>query len=370
MRNSGCAATADQAIALDLLRGFSAVAVFVCHVRNESFVAYHNLPASQHSFWITLLFAGSRLANEAVMVFFALSGYLVCGAVLRRCKEGCFCLRDYAMDRATRIFLPLVPACLISAVLQLFLFHLPVSGTQLALNLLGLNDVFACTLHLDAPLWTLAYEIWFYVVAGALAYLWCRYGRKNPWWLAVAAAIAVFGMFVAARYLLLWAAAGAFALVPDDRRTRALAIWGVSIAIGGTMLFEIQAQAPHAVSALWKPGFLSAALICLGTAMTLPFLSGPQTSKCLSRVARPSKGLSRVSYSLYLFHFPANMCLNILFPTFAVISWASVALFSARLAICLLAVMIAYALFEAHTIRLKGLLRFRLLPESQQVRPA
>jgi hypothetical protein len=39
---------------------------------------------------------------------------------------------------------------------------------DLAINIVGLNGVIANRLRINAPLWTLAYEIWFYVIAGAL----------------------------------------------------------------------------------------------------------------------------------------------------------------------------------------------------------
>ncbi len=157
-------------IGLDLLRGLAAIEVFVGHVRDHSFVAYAALPADQHSPFMAAFFALTRMGREAVLVFFALSGFLVFGQVIRRLREGRFDLGTYCIDRTTRIFLPLVPACIISVLLGWLVFHTPVDSAQLLFNVVGLNGVLADTLHMNAPLWTLSYEIWFYVVAGAIGY--------------------------------------------------------------------------------------------------------------------------------------------------------------------------------------------------------
>lgn len=42
---------------------------------------------------------------------------------------------------------------------------------QLTLNMVGLNELFGQTVSANAPLWSLAYEIWFYVFGGAFAYM-------------------------------------------------------------------------------------------------------------------------------------------------------------------------------------------------------
>ena len=102
-------------VALDLLRGLAAFEVFLCHVRGGSFVEYGALPAGEKTHFVAALFLLSRLGDEAGMVFFILSGFLVGGQIVRHVQEKRFNLASYAVDRLTRILVPLVPACLLTA---------------------------------------------------------------------------------------------------------------------------------------------------------------------------------------------------------------------------------------------------------------
>jgi peptidoglycan/LPS O-acetylase OafA/YrhL len=70
-------------IVLDLVRGLAAVMVMLVHVRLRSFVELGGLAPNQQS-WRT------------------------------------FSLRDYSIDRCSRIFLPLIPACLLTALIGHF----------------------------------------------------------------------------------------------------------------------------------------------------------------------------------------------------------------------------------------------------------
>lgn len=99
-------------IALDLARGLAALTVLFYHVRGSSWVELGILPVAQRSLASEVFFGLNRLGNEAVMVFFALSGFLVGGKVIERIRGGRFDAGHYAVDRATRILIPLVrPAC-------------------------------------------------------------------------------------------------------------------------------------------------------------------------------------------------------------------------------------------------------------------
>jgi peptidoglycan/LPS O-acetylase OafA/YrhL len=59
---------------------------------------------------VGIFFAATRLGGEAVLLFFVLSGFLVGGRIIRRAKSRTFSLKDYSVDRCSRILLPLIPA--------------------------------------------------------------------------------------------------------------------------------------------------------------------------------------------------------------------------------------------------------------------
>jgi len=60
------------------------------------------------------LFFIRRLANEAVTVFFVLSGYLVGGKLIEVGINGKLAVRNYCIDRSVRIYLPIIPAVVLT----------------------------------------------------------------------------------------------------------------------------------------------------------------------------------------------------------------------------------------------------------------
>jgi peptidoglycan/LPS O-acetylase OafA/YrhL len=195
------------AIALDILRGLAAFEVFLTHVRGASFVEYAALPATQHSAPVAALFGMTRLGREAVLVFFVLSGYLVFGQVIRRLAEQRFDLKSYVIDRVTRIFVPLIPACAFTAILAWAAYGSPINAKQLLLHIAGLNGILTDTFSTNAPLWTLGYEIWFYILAGALGYLIAGRLKSNAAFLVLACGAAIFSVRDA-HFLLYWIMGG------------------------------------------------------------------------------------------------------------------------------------------------------------------
>ena len=104
---------------LDLARWFAATIVFLGHLRVPLFLGYASLPAGDRGPLISIWYFITGCAGEAVTVFFVLSGYLVGAMGLAKARAGRFAPREYAIDRATRIFLPYVPALVLTACLDL-----------------------------------------------------------------------------------------------------------------------------------------------------------------------------------------------------------------------------------------------------------
>jgi peptidoglycan/LPS O-acetylase OafA/YrhL len=189
-------------VALDLIRGLAALLVVLVHVRQTAFVDYTALPPTTHGVSTALFYGLTRSGNEAVLVFFVLSGLLVGGQIVSRVMNGRFDWANYAIDRVSRIFLPLIPAVLISAALgYLVLGHWP-GPLQMLANAFGLNGVVTETMIENRPLWSLAYEIWFYVIGGALAYIFSR--GPNLWSVGLLSAGTFCMAALDSRYFLFW----------------------------------------------------------------------------------------------------------------------------------------------------------------------
>lgn len=345
-------------IALDLLRGLAALEVFFRHARGASFVEYSELPRQQHTVLIEAFYTVTRMGHEAVMVFFVLSGYLVFGSVLRRSSEGRFKLSDYIVDRTTRIFLPLIPACIFAAVVARVFDGSPWEPGQVLANMFGLNGIFAETMLMNTPLWTLAYEIWFYVVAGALGYLIVSKFQSKRALLVLAVGTAVFTV-LDARYLLFWMLAGFVVWMLKTPHRNAMGAVGLGVALLGVALYEFSATRWFSIS-VHLPQASAEFLICAGTILAIPLLCAAKTNDRLRILERPAKWLSAISFSLYLFHYPVLCVVGRWLPRSASISTHAFGFFALLMLITLVIVSLFYMAFERNTPRLRRYVNSRI----------
>src|SRR5690349_6415685 len=142
---------------LEALRGFAAIYVVVYHV-------LMHVQLKVAGFDLLFFF---RFGQEAVILFFLLSGFVIKYS-FERSKDKSF--KSYFLKRFTRIFIPLLFVLVLSYALQSVaagrLIN-PAAGTLMA-NLCMLQDVnvkpnvFFSTYMGNAPLWSLAFEWWFY----------------------------------------------------------------------------------------------------------------------------------------------------------------------------------------------------------------
>lgn len=173
--------TRDQSRQLDSIRALSALIVLFGHT-NQTLL----LPTLQKGTTVVGYFT-----QLSVMVFFVLSGFLIGKSVYNNsAKNGAFDIVQYGRDRALRLYPPLIAALvlmvLIAAVAPLFfpsgthsLLSIPgvtfvrSEYTVVAKELFGaltfLNGFKTNTPTVNGPLWSLSYEAWYYVLAGALA---------------------------------------------------------------------------------------------------------------------------------------------------------------------------------------------------------
>ena len=92
---------------LDWLRFTAALMVVMVHARGANWVEWGRLEETSRTKLVAVFFALTRTGSEWVTVFFVLSGFLVGGKVLERVAKGTFDLRVYAIDRFSRIWVPL-----------------------------------------------------------------------------------------------------------------------------------------------------------------------------------------------------------------------------------------------------------------------
>lgn len=342
-----------KAIALDLIRALAALEVCLSHLRGGQWVDFASLPSAEQTQLTAICFQATRLGTESVMVFFVLSGYLVGGRVLRQAGDGRFDLADYAIDRTTRILLPLIPACLLTAAIQGLALRQPVDILTVVGNMVGLNGAVVRTLRFNDPLWSLAYEIWFYVAAGAAAFVWTRRGSLAAM-LAVVAACGLLASMNAA-YALFWAL-GAVAFAFQPQRPGVAAMLGALLAVAGVALIQLTRATLSPLVTLELHQSAGETLLCAGVALALPLLARAETPWLPGWARAAIAWGSGMSFSLYLVHFPVNAALDLVWPKAPAIDGASLAAFAGRLTIVLAASAAFWLVFERNT----GALRRRL----------
>lgn len=345
-------------VSLDLVRWSAAFIVLLVHVRGANWVEFGLLPSAQRSALVALFFAVSRLGNEAVMIFFVLSGYLVGGPLIERVRAGRFDGARYAVDRITRILPPLLPACLLTAAITLAITGRPPVTSAILANMVGLNTILAPTLAYDSPLWSLAFEIWFYVIGGALAHLLSR-GPRLGNLLLISLSILIFSKLNAV-FLLYWAFGALMVLVRPAHGARALALVGLAIAGAGAYSYESGIASRSIAIAHAIPVGAAQALVCMGFSLTLPYLVSSAVNDRLQRWAPVAAALSAFSYSLYLIHDPINNFISAFSVKNTSITVMSAEMFLLRLTICLTFAAAFYFTFERRTSALRRWLIARL----------
>lgn len=300
------------------LRGLVAVAVVAGHLAALMF-----LPGQRaEGFWIPFqLLTG--IAHESVVIFFVLSGFFVGGTAIARMRRGQWQWRGYIFDRLTRLYLVLLPALLLTVALDfaglvLFpesavyhraffdatVFRTPVDDTIAATNLAAtaafLSRIFVTEpFGSNVPLWSLAYEFWFYMVAPVLFSAVLFPSVRT---VALAALVlAVFlltarGPFVPA-YFTFWlagAVAGAFPR-PRSGLGRVVSVLVVLVALGAPFLRQATGK-PYAVTDWAVAASWTAAVYVLAV------------NGCGVRLANTWQRVLTLwgsfSYSLYAVHYP------------------------------------------------------------------
>lgn len=225
--------------------------------------------------------------------------------------------------------------------------------------MVGLNGIVVGTLSLNEPLWTLSYEIWFYLSAGAVGFLLAR-RTPSPWaLLIVACSIGVFSV-LSVRYLVYWWAGALAVLFVGKAGHRALGVFGMALFIVGCGAYELAAPSRSFAGTIFLSPAAAESLIAVGIALAILMLCDARINEGLAFARRPAIYLSSISYTLYLVHYPLNLALSHFFPRASELSWHSVAMFCTRAAIVFLIANVFYLAFEANTGAVRRYLKRRL----------
>ncbi|BFU44729.1 acyltransferase family protein [Krasilnikovia sp. MM14-A1004] len=374
--------------ALNALRAVAAVLVVIYHLRSLLFVdaarAGEGIPTRA-------LYVVTGLGPAAVLVFFVLSGYWVGGSVIAGFRRDRFRWAGYATARLSRLWIVLVPAVVLTAILDhvglALLGHtsiyagdpayhhtVPVAdlaGRLTPLTALGnigfVQTIAVPTYGTNASLWSLAYEAAFYVIFPLALYAWKGRGPLAARILNAVLLLAVCALVgpKVLMYLPVWLMGAAVALFRDRIAAvlaglrpgvLALARAGAAAAVGAA-LYATQASYSGR-NVLLLAGATTVLLVLLVQDLRWGGLPG--------RALDALSAYAESSYSLYAVHLPIAAMIAALLTPQAAHRWAPSLAHCAALVAIGAALVWAGWLFawatERHTGQLRALFDSVLRP--------
>jgi peptidoglycan/LPS O-acetylase OafA/YrhL len=320
--------SARASVHLDLIRGVSALAVMLGHVRGLFFVDFPYL--ANKSIAYRLLYAVTGFGHQAVMIFFVLSGYFIGMSVIDAVSGERWSWRVYLVNRLTRLQLVLFPALILGALWDqigmripqaasfyyggLYKYYLPSVALRSTVpvffaNLFFLQSVIAPVFGSNGPLWSLSYEFWYYILFPAMALAaasWARI-RNRLLYAALAALLLWFVGPQIAFYFLIWLAgvlAGYLRRSTDIESPRLQALLST-----GTALIFFGALAWGRTHRFSSDVLMDYAIGLCFTLWLFALIHGTRQDVSAA-YAHAAKTLSGFSYTLYLTHFPTLLLLR------------------------------------------------------------
>jgi peptidoglycan/LPS O-acetylase OafA/YrhL len=366
-------ASSSRLIHLDMVRGLAALAVVAGHLRGFLFVDYGALeqPGLAHN----ALYFLTGFGHQAVIVFFALSGYLVGGRALKDMLSGAWSGSRYMVARLSRLWTVAIPALGLTLILDVAgralgagagydgtYWDLLSSGPTLRepadnsfatflANVFFLQTIVAPAYGTNGPLWSLAYEFWYYALFPLAA---SAIFTSQAAWQRLSAIVAAAAMAcLLPRHLLLLGAIWVAGAIANHLTTLASArrLFRSTTYLCATAL----SAAVCSVVLRLHTGTVAHDLLLGGVwALFLPALVAlPPWGEVYARVATL---LSEMSYTLYATHFPL---LSFLWFTALAPTQFAPGLFSIALGLALLSSTLLYAgviwwCFERHTGKVRS----------------
>lgn len=348
---------------LDWIRFISAMLVVLYHTRPAHWVSWSELPVNDKNIFSALFFGLIRLGPEAVVIFFVISGYLVGGRLLEKTINNDLNLKNYFIDRFSRIFVPLFPALLITISFVFITEKTYPYGIlkQVAGTLLQMQNILTDVPEGNPSLWTLNYEVWFYIFAGCIGALKIRSNSFNfgqKFLTIIFLAISFWALFSLKLYLFICWLLGAFAY---SKRLYKYERFKVLNEIFPLFLMSILSAALTQFFQ-GKNEFLLYEIGCiflsLSTALLLNLIVYAQPKrKWLLKIEKLGIPLASFSYTLYLVHYPLLIFLRGLHTPFYSLSFTSFMVYLLKVFACISFSYIVYYLFERHTSFVRATLK-------------
>ena len=286
----------------------------VHHVRSHFFVAWSHLPS--HSVWYAAFTVMTDIGHQAVIVFFVISGYLVGGSVQRELEAGRFQVKAYSAHRIARVYAALPAALLVGATLDVLGSRVfdyaaarslatpqpELSWTVALINLVNCQEIIGPVLGTNSALWSLSYEVWFYVLFGAIAVIvdQRRSYRCRTIGVGLSLAVAWFVGLMGLSYFAVWLVGAALCrmrrpLIPSVRAAAVVLL--VIFFSASPMAYRWPLESVEIMVDLVLAVAFGNLILAVGAA-------AEERPSPVERCAHLNKRLAAFSYSMYLTHVP------------------------------------------------------------------
>ena len=316
------AAPTNGYLTVDLMRFLAAVTVVWAHVWG----VLTPFDDTATGVW-KAVYISAGFGQDAVRVFFIISGYWITASILRKSGKGSWTWPSYFIDRFSRLWLVLIPALLIGLALDYsgrFVLDLPrysdfdfvtmkdvdiaTSLTPEAFfgNLAFLQTVYVPTFGSNAPLWSLTNEFWYYIWFPALLFMFR--GKLSIMTLVTLATMVLFYNSGVTSAFLIWLLGSAVYVVTNrigaTWRTKPALVRNSAVA-ASLALFLVTLAATH----LWSVSWLVDGLIVgIGFSILLTVIIAFDVG--IPKILHSGSAYgAKASYSLYLIHFPLMLFL-------------------------------------------------------------
>ena len=365
---------------LNAFRWLAALLVVLNHVRHLFLIDYKNV--IDKNLLIKAFYFITGLGHEAVIIFFVISGFLVGGLSLKKWPYK-VSITDYFIARISRIYIVLIPALIIGSGLdwvglnyfnnsEIYTNSAKYETSSLAFicseqlnkltfigNIFNLQGILVPTLGSNGPLWSLAFEWWYYILFSCMGLL--IYNKTlliNFFSITVIVSLIIFLPTKLTLWMIIWfLGIGVYfygeSSWPKPSPFIALVILSIVLFLSRTSHNTNNLIEPESLFTEFSRDFF------LGTAFSIFLISlYKQTNKI------PFDYLhlffANFSYSIYLFHFPFLIFLSALLHDFYNIQFMqqpSNINIILVLSFCLSIYIYGYLMFlitEKHSIKLRS----------------
>ena len=308
---------------LDVYRGFAALLVFIGHLKNGYFKDYAHI--EENNFLIDFFYFITSLGHAAVIIFFVLSGFVITNLILKDWNS--FSFSEYTINRLVRLWVVLIPSILFALMVYWFLsIYSPeiiqgnyrdiinsgpsfenneISIFQILGNIFFLQEIYVDTFAINSPLWSLSYEFWYYIFFPVLLFNLEIFKNnisktKAFYFFIILVLIFLLIPFKILLYFVIWLLGSLIYLL------RKVQIKYLKINVILSLVFFSLSLINYKLKIFELKNFYQDFIIAIGFSYFLLVTLNLNIKIFKIKVFHQ---LSKISYSLYLFHFPMVLIL-------------------------------------------------------------